>query len=65
VGGKMMAMVIITFIQQLLLILLGQLAFGVDYFGSGGALLLTMISLSVLAASTDSSYRRSSAPNRR
>jgi ABC-2 type transport system permease protein len=52
VGGKMMAMVIITFLQQLLLILLGQFAFGVDYFSSPGALFLTMISLSVLAAST-------------
>ncbi len=52
VGGKMMAMVIITFLQQTMLIFLGQFAFGVDYFGSGGALLLTMISLSVLAAST-------------
>jgi len=52
VGGKMIAMVIITFLQQTMLVLLGQFAFGVDYFGSGGALFLTMISLSVLAAST-------------
>jgi ABC-2 type transport system permease protein len=43
--------VIITFIQQALLILLGQLAFGVDYFNSPLALVMTMISLSVLAAS--------------
>lgn len=50
IGGKMLAMVIITFIQQLLLVLLGQLAFGVNYFGSPLALLLTMVSLSLLAA---------------
>jgi ABC-2 type transport system permease protein len=52
IGGKMMAMVIITLIQQTLLILLGQLAFGVDYFNSPAALVMTMISLSVVAAST-------------
>ncbi len=52
VGGKVIAMVIITFLQQTMLVLLGQFAFGVDYFGSGGALFLTMISLSMLAAST-------------
>ena len=46
----MLAMVIITFLQQLLLVLLGQLAFGVDYFNSPLALVMTMISLSVLAA---------------
>ena len=51
IGGKMMAMVIITLIQQTLLILLGQLAFGVDYFNSPAALVMTMISLSVFAAS--------------
>jgi ABC-2 type transport system permease protein len=51
IGGKMMAMLIITFLQQLLLVLLGQLAFGVDYFSSPPALLVTMVSLSVLAAS--------------
>jgi ABC-2 type transport system permease protein len=51
VGGKMMAMLIVTFLQQLLLVLLGQLAFGVDYFSSPLALLLIMVSLSVFAAS--------------
>ncbi|OFW62035.1 MAG: hypothetical protein A2133_09355 [Actinobacteria bacterium RBG_16_64_13] len=51
VGGKMLAMVIITFLQQLLLVLVGQLVFGVDYFNSPLALLLTMVSLSMLAAS--------------
>jgi ABC-2 type transport system permease protein len=51
VGGKLLAMVIITFLQQLLLILLGQLAFGVDYFNSPAALVIIMVSLSLLAAS--------------
>ncbi len=51
IEGKMMGMVIITFLQQLMLVLLGQIAFGVDYFGSPAALLMTMISLSFLAAS--------------
>jgi ABC-2 type transport system permease protein len=50
VGGKMMAMVIITFLQQLLLVLVGQLAFGVDYFNSPLALVVVMISLSLLAS---------------
>ncbi len=50
IGGKMLAMLIITFLQQLLLVLLGQFAFGVSYFNSIPALLLTMVSLSVLAA---------------
>jgi ABC-type multidrug transport system permease subunit len=50
IEGKMMGMVIITFLQQLMLVLLGQIAFGVDYFGSPVALFMTMISLSFLAA---------------
>jgi ABC-2 type transport system permease protein len=51
IQGKMMGMVTITFLQQLMLVLLGQFAFGVDYFSSPVALLMTMISLSVLASS--------------
>jgi len=51
IEGKMMGMVIITFLQQLMLVLLGQIAFGVDYFSSPAALFMTMISLSFLAAS--------------
>ncbi len=50
IGGKMIAMLIITFVQQLLLVLLGQFAFGVDYFNSPLALFMTMISLSVFAS---------------
>lgn len=48
-GGKTLAMVALTFAQQLLLVLLGQFAFGVDYFSSPLALLFIMISLSLLA----------------
>ena len=51
IGGKMLAMLIITFLQQLLLVMLGQFAFGVDYFNSPVALVVVMISLSLLAAS--------------
>ena len=50
IQGKMMGMVIITFLQQLMLVLLGAIAFGVGYFNSPVALLMTMISLSLLAA---------------
>jgi ABC-type multidrug transport system permease subunit len=46
----MMGMVIITFLQQIMLVLLGALAFGVGYFNSVPALLMTMVTLSVLAA---------------
>jgi ABC-2 type transport system permease protein len=48
--GKMMGMVVITFLQQVMLVLLGALAFGVGYFNSPLALFITMISLSLLAA---------------
>jgi ABC-2 type transport system permease protein len=51
IGGKMLGMIILTFLQQLLLVLLGQFAFGVDYFASPAALALVMLSLSVLASS--------------
>jgi ABC-2 type transport system permease protein len=50
IEGKMIAMVIITFLQQVMLVLLGALAFDVGYFNSVGALLMVMVSLSVLAA---------------
>lgn len=50
IGGKMLAMFIVTFLQQLLLVLVGQLAFGVDYFNNPPALLVIMVSLSVMAA---------------
>ena len=48
--GKALAMVVITLIQQVILIGLGQFAFGVDYLRSPGALLLCMVTLSAVAA---------------
>ena len=51
IAGKMIGMVVITFLQQVMLVLLGALAFGVHYFHSPVALLMTMVTLSVLAAS--------------
>jgi ABC-2 type transport system permease protein len=50
IAGKAMAMFIITMIQQVLLIGLGQLVFGVDYLRDPPALLLTMITLSAMAS---------------
>ena len=50
IGGKMITMIIVTFVQQLLLVLVGHFAFGIDYFGSPAALILIMVSLSVMAA---------------
>jgi ABC-2 type transport system permease protein len=48
--GKALAMVIITLLQQVILIGLGQFVFGVDYLRSPGALALSMVTLSVVAA---------------
>jgi len=50
IGGKVLGMFILTFIQQILLIGIGALAFGVDYFNDPAALLLVMISLSALVS---------------
>ena len=50
ISGKMLAMVALTLLQQVFLVLLGQFAFGVDYFSSPAGLALTMISLSVFAS---------------
>ncbi len=51
IGGKMGGMFALTFLQQCLLIAVGQLAFGVDYLRDPAALLLMMISLSLVASS--------------
>ncbi len=51
VGGKLIAMVVITLLQQLLLVIVGKFALGVDYFADPLALVLVMVSLSALAAS--------------
>jgi ABC-2 type transport system permease protein len=50
IGGKVLGMFVLTFIQQILLIGIGALAFGVDYFNDPAALLLVMISLSALVS---------------
>lgn len=50
IGGKLLAMFILTFLEQVLLVLVGQLVLGVDYFNSPLALLATMVSLSLLAS---------------
>lgn len=50
IAGKGGAMVAMTLVQQVVLIGLGQFAFGVDYLRSPGALVLTMITLSVMSA---------------
>lgn len=49
IAGKSLAMFIVTMLQQVLLIGLGQFAFGVDYLRDPAALLLTMITLSAMA----------------
>lgn len=51
VGGKLLAMVLITLLQQLLLVIVGRFALGVDYFNNPLALILVMVSMSGLAAS--------------
>jgi ABC-2 type transport system permease protein len=48
--GKALAMMVITLLQQVILIGLGQFAFGVDYLNSPGALVLCMVTLSAVAA---------------
>jgi ABC-2 type transport system permease protein len=49
--GKYLGMFILTFAQQIIMILVGQLAFGVDYFRDPLALVLVMLSLSALVSS--------------
>ena len=51
IAGKIAGMFALTFVQQILLIAVGQFAFGVDYLRDPAALLLMMISLSLVASS--------------
>jgi ABC-2 type transport system permease protein len=51
VGGKLIAMIVITLLQQVLLVIVGRFALGVDYFSNPLALVLVMLSMSGLAAS--------------
>lgn len=50
IGGKIVGMFILTFVQQIILISAGQLLFGVDYLRDPAALLLMMVSLSLVAS---------------
>ena len=51
IAGKIAGMFALTFVQQILLIAVGQLAFGVDYLRDPPALLLMMVALSLVASS--------------
>jgi len=51
IAGKMAGMFALTFLQQILLIGVGQFAFGVDYLSDPLALLLMMVALSLVASS--------------
>ena len=50
IGGKAAGMFLLTFVQQAILIAVAQLFFGVDYLRDPAALLLMMISLSLVAS---------------
>jgi ABC-2 type transport system permease protein len=50
IAGKMAGMFALTFLQQALLIGVGQLFFGVDYLNDPAALLLMMVALSCVAS---------------
>jgi ABC-2 type transport system permease protein len=49
--GKVAGMFALTFLQQVLLIGVGQFAFGVEYLNDPAALLLMMVGLSLVASS--------------
>lgn len=51
IAGKMLAMFIMVFAQEVILVAIGQFALGVDYLQSPLALLLLMISVALWAAS--------------
>jgi ABC-2 type transport system permease protein len=50
IGGKAAGMFIVTFLQQVLLIAVAQIFFGVDYLRDPAALLVMMVSLSLVAS---------------
>lgn len=51
IGGHVLAMFLVVFAQETILVLLGQFAFGVDYLRQPGAVLLMMAALALWAAS--------------
>ncbi len=50
IGGKAAGMFLLTFVQQILLLGVAQLFFGVDYLRDPAALLVMMVSLSLVAS---------------
>jgi ABC-2 type transport system permease protein len=50
IAGKVAGMFVLTFVQQIILIAVGQFLFGVDYLRDPAALLLMMIALSCVAS---------------
>jgi ABC-2 type transport system permease protein len=50
IGGHILAMFLVVFAQETILVLLGQFVFGVDYLRQPGAVLLMMIALALWAA---------------
>ncbi len=51
IAGKAVGMFLLTFVQQIMLLGVAQLFFGVDYLRNPGALLLMMVTLSSFASS--------------
>ena len=51
IAGHLLAMFAVVLMQQVILLLLGQFAFGVDYFRELGAILLMVVVLALWAAS--------------
>ena len=51
IGGHLLAMFLVVFVQETILVILGQYAFGVDYFRQPWAVLVMMVVLALWAAS--------------
>ena len=50
IAGHTLAMFLVVFVQEVILVLLGQYAFGVNYLRQPGAILLMMLGLALWAA---------------
>lgn len=51
IGGHILAMFLVVFVQETILVLLGQLVFGVQYFRQPGGILVMMVALALWASS--------------
>ncbi len=51
IAGHILAMFVVVFLQELILVILGQFAFGVDYLRQPVAILLMMVALALWSAS--------------